>query len=290
VKYFFNKNISPKVSTRKRRLCLDAFFIALIFVGSFSFSTLVWANNCKLAHAHQSKAQTVKVEKVIDGDTIRLSDGKLVRFIGINTPEIDHKFGNSQPFAERARRYLKSKVGRFKGKVLLLMGAEHKDRHGRLLAHIFSPRGQNIQADILLNGFGVWIAVPPNLEYMDCYRNIEQEARQSKSGVWGEQYKEPLDTKYLTEKNTGFQWIRGKISRIGKGKKNWWLNFEDVLSQKKYSKVTLRVNKDDLHYFKEQPLDHLLNKIVTVRGWLSKHKNQLVMTLRHPASLELNGQ
>ena len=276
---------------RKRRLLLiDAFFIGLVIIPGFLFVPEARADNCKITPAHKAKAQTVQVAKVIDGDTIRLSNGKLVRFIGINTPEIDHKFGNSQAFAERARDYLKSKVKRFKGRLLLLAGEEKRDRYGRLLAHIFSPTGQNIQADILLNGFGVWIVVPPNLNYMECYREYEQEARQSKSGVWGEQFRQPVDTKNLTDKNTGFQWIRGKINRIGKGRKNWWLNFEDAIQQKKYSKVALRVNKDDLHYFKEQSLEQFLNKEITVKGWVSKYKKQLVMTLRHPASLEIMSQ
>lgn len=286
VRYLFTKRISLKVSIRKRRLNLDAFFIAL----SFLLSPLAWADNCQLTQADQAKSQTVEVDKVIDGDTIRLSNGELVRFIGVNTPEIDHQFGRSQPFAEHARDYVRSKVRRFKGKLVLVVGDERRDRHGRLLAHVFSPRGQNIQADILRNGFGVWITVPPNLAYLDCYRNNEKQARESKSRVWSEQFRAPLDTKFLSSKNKGFQWIRGKISRIAKGRKNWWLNFEDATPQGKFSKVTLRVRKDDLHYFKEQPLERLLDKVVVVKGWLTQHKKQLVMSLRHPASLQIVSQ
>ena len=277
----------------KRYLFTDTFFIVLNKVAVIFLALALWssnevrADNCSLSGAQLQKAQKVKIEKVIDGDTLRLSNGKLVRFIGVNTPEIDHQYGNSQPFADRARQYLQAKVSRFKGNLVLAMGSEKRDRHGRLLAHIFTPRGQNIQADILLNGFGVWIVVPPNLRFLDCYQQNEKKARSEKRGVWGEQFRFARNTTTLTEKDRGFQWIQGRISRIGKGKKNWWLNFVDKRSVGKFSKVSLRVRKDDLQYFNEHSLEKLINKVIRVKGWLSLNKNQLVMNLRHPASIEV---
>ena len=38
------------------------------------------------------------VKWVTDGDTIVLSNGKRVRYIGINAPEIDHDNHRAQPF------------------------------------------------------------------------------------------------------------------------------------------------------------------------------------------------
>ena len=279
----------------KRCLNQDTFFIVpLKVLGWFLLSSIatsaVWANECDLSASSLSTTQKVKIEKVIDGDTVRIEGGKLVRFIGINTPEIDHQYGRSQPFAEKARQHLKAIISKHNGQVLLQMDSESQDRHGRKLSHIFTTSGKNIQADLLHRGLGVWIVVPPNLAYMDCYRNNEKLAREQKTGVWSEQFRLPRDTNSLTHKETGFQWIQGKIDRIGKGKKYLWLNFEDALQderESKHSKVTLRIHKDDLHYFKEQALNGLLNKVVRVKGWLTKYKKQLVMTLRHPASLEI---
>lgn len=36
------------------------------------------------------KPEQVRVQQVVDGDTVRLVDGRSVRLIGINTPEIGH--------------------------------------------------------------------------------------------------------------------------------------------------------------------------------------------------------
>lgn len=297
------RNNGLKRNHLKRCLFKDAFFVVQTFVGqtkvlvclllliSSVASSTVWASECDLSASNLLTAQKVQIDNVIDGDTVRLVNGNLVRFIGINTPEIDHQFGRSQPFAEKARQYLKAIIEKHDGAALLQNGSETQDRHGRQLSHIFTPDGKNIQADLLNRGLGVWIVVPPNLAYMNCYRVGEKQARMQKTGIWDEQFRQPRDSKSLTHKDTGFQWIQGKISRIGKGKKNWWLNFEDDSSQQnsqgKHSKVTLRVHEDDLHYFKGQPLEDLQNKVVLVKGWLGKYKKQLVMSLRHPASLEI---
>ena len=281
----------------QRCLYKDAFFVVQIKVIVFAVlsgtvvSFPVWADDCDLSPLNRLTAQKVKIDKVIDGDTVRIASGKLVRFIGINTPEIDHKFGRSEPFAEKARLHLKAIIEKYDGDALLQMGSEKYDRHGRQLSHIFTPEGKNIQADMINKGLGVWIVVPPNLSYINCYRSNEKQARDRTAGVWGEQFRKPRDTKSLTSKDTGFQWIQGKISRIGKGRKNWWLNFEDGASQQlamgKHSKVTLRVSNDDLNYFKAHSIEELQNKVVRVKGWLGRYKKQLVMSLRHPASLEI---
>ena len=46
-----------------------------------------------LAHA-----ENYHVAFVYDGDTILLQNGTKVRYLGIDTPEIDHENGNDEPF------------------------------------------------------------------------------------------------------------------------------------------------------------------------------------------------
>jgi micrococcal nuclease len=287
----YRKVVSKKIIARVFSIVAGiTVAIAIIMLGAPSS----WATECDLSAEKINAAEKVPVSEVVDGDTVRLKDGQLVRFIGINTPEIDHKFGHSDPFAEIARSHLRRIIAKHDGQVILIKDKELRDRYRRQLAHIFEPTGENIQAELLANGLGAWIVVPPNTAYMDCYQSKEKIARSKSKGVWSEQFKAPIDTKTLTEKQRGFQWIRGKVSRLGKGKKYWWLNFEDsgAISKmhRKHSKVTLRIHKNDLHYFKEHTLNGLINKVITVRGWLSKYKEQLVMSLRHPASLEVSSR
>lgn len=50
------------------------------------------------------KPQQVAVRQVLDGDTVRLGDGRSVRLIGINAPELGRKGRPSEPYAEAARQ------------------------------------------------------------------------------------------------------------------------------------------------------------------------------------------
>lgn len=233
----------------------------------------------ELSSLQQSDAKQVKIDKVIDGDTVRLLDKRLVRFVGINTPEIDHETGNSEPYANEARKYLRKLVHANRGTLLLRFDHETEDRHGRLLAHVFTPEGKNIQAQLLSEGLAVWITVPPNLDYMECYQQHEHVARRSKTGIWNAQFRTPRSTATLTIKDRGFQWISGRVTRIGQGRKNIWINFENH--------VAARIHKKDLQYFQEKSFTALKGRTIILKGWMFPYKNQLVMSLRHPASLEI---
>jgi len=270
---------------------------ALLLAGSFYPDAQ--ADTCSLQSTQHSERpiKDVVVRTVIDGDTVRLDDGRLVRFIGINTPEIDHKYGHSEPYAEQARDTLDKLLARYQYQIRLQYGIETKGPHGRLLANVFTRDGKNIESQLIKAGLGVWIVVPPNLAYMDCFKNAEQYARNRHLGVWRTQFKRARDVSQLSDKDTGFQWIRGKITRIGRGKKFLWLGFDMLSKSEKsnvksamphiYTDVALRVNKDDLHYFKDPTIESYLYKTVRVKGWLTQFKRQLVMNLRHPASIEL---
>ena len=65
----------------------------------------------------------------MDGDTIRLANGKYVRLIGIDTPE------RGRPYYLAAKRKLDRMV---QGKVRLINPAstDDKDRYGRLLRYV----------------------------------------------------------------------------------------------------------------------------------------------------------
>lgn len=268
---FFNGHSIAAVVNK----AMVAFLLAIL-------SLNVLAQDCNLGDsANQATAtQRVKIRTVIDGDTIRLMDNRLVRFIGINTPEIDHETGNSEPFAEKAREFLQALIDAQQGSIILQYDSERQDRHGRQLAHVFTLDGKNIQAKMIASGLGMWITVPPNLMYLECYRKHEQSARQSNVGIWNAQFKQPRKTASLTKQDRGFQWIRGKVTRIGHGRKYIWLNFGN--------NAAARVHKADLAYFQDETLSKLHNKTLTIKGWLFPYKKQLVMGLRHPASMEVS--
>lgn len=72
------------------------------------------------------QAQQVVVRQVVDGDTLRLVDGRSVRLIGINAPEIGRKGRTSEPYAEAARRRLQALVNASDGRIGLVPGVRKK--------------------------------------------------------------------------------------------------------------------------------------------------------------------
>ena len=53
----------------------------------------------------------ISVKWVNDGDTIVLSDGQHVRYIGINAPEIAHDNHKAEAFGYAAKKYNQSIIG-----------------------------------------------------------------------------------------------------------------------------------------------------------------------------------
>ncbi|HIP75881.1 MAG TPA: hypothetical protein EYH12_01775 [Psychromonas hadalis] len=73
-----------------------------------------------------------------DGDTVTLTDGQLMSFIGINTPEINHRnLEKSDPYALDARKLL-ARYLRVGDKVHLIYDKTKRDKYGRLLAYVYS--------------------------------------------------------------------------------------------------------------------------------------------------------
>lgn len=89
----------------------------------------------------------VTIRQVIDGDTVTLSDGRNLRLIGINTPEIGYDGQASEPYAESAREALKRRLWR--RRVGLIHGQQGVDKYQRWLAHVFLSDDTNVQEWLL---------------------------------------------------------------------------------------------------------------------------------------------
>jgi micrococcal nuclease len=119
--------------------------------------------------------ETAKVTQVVDGDTVELSDGRTVRYIGLNTPEQDQPYYNE---AKEANRQL------VEGKTVSLeWDVETFDQYGRNLAYVWVD-GVMANWDIVWQGYANAYTVPPNVRYEAEIRAAEQEARENERGLW----------------------------------------------------------------------------------------------------------
>ncbi len=247
---------------------------------------LLWCALLYFATAHGAGAalcpaghsgERVHVVYVTDGDTVKLSDGRRLRLIGIDTPEISHDGGASQPLADRARSVLTDLLSRYNNTLNLQYGQEARDHYGRLLAHAFLDDGSNVGARLLEQGLATTLVVPPNTWGLDCYRAAEQHARSARRGLWALPGYQAMDAATLPRDSRGFHLVTGRIHAIRTSRHSIWLDLEGPL--------VVRVDRRDLDNFDREFPDNLQGRTVEVRGWLKPDRSGLRVNVRHPAAL-----
>ncbi len=131
-------------------------------------------------------AATVKVTRVIDGDTIEINpavNGYVdVRLIGIDTPET---YFGAQPYGPEASDFTTSRLeGR---RVRLELDVEKVDPYDRLLAYVW-PRGNlgsMFNETLARQGYAQVATFPPNVKYKDRFLAAQRQARNAERGLWG---------------------------------------------------------------------------------------------------------
>ena len=215
------------------------------------------------------------VDHVIDGDTLITHEDERIRLIGINTPELRHDGRKHQPGAIDARDRLRQLA---QGKTIgLQFDTERRDRLGRTLAHIFLLNGSNVQASLLGDGLAMPLTIPPNLNWISCYRIQSEMARNNEKGLWSLTDYQPIATREITSQHRGFRFIEGKVVNISESKNNIWINLEH--------NVALRLGKRDRIYFTDFDITRLSSQIIEARGWLYRRNKQFRMRLRHPNNI-----
>lgn len=122
-----------------------------------------------------NSTHSVKVIRVLDGDTIEIEGGERVRYLGINAPE------SGQPFSTEATRENERLVaGRT---VTLEFDVQTQDRYERLLAYVWAG-DILVNQEIVKNGYAVIETIQPNVKYQDLILKAQQEARSACRGLW----------------------------------------------------------------------------------------------------------
>lgn len=250
---------------------LGAFFVSALF--SLSAHAL-----CSL----DGPLERVRVASVIDGDTLRLKDGKSVRLIGLNAPEIRHRGRPAEPYAESARRRLQALVDADDGYVRLHRGQQAQDNYGRMLAHAFDRQGRNLEAVLLAEGLGYFVAIAPNTALAGCHQAVEREARQARKGLW-------RDLSPVTPNDVrqgGFALVKGRIERMETNRSGVWLEFEGPL--------VVQIPAQNMKHFEQDFLESLSGRRVEVRGWVVDRKGRVrssqarwLIRVTHPDMLDL---
>jgi micrococcal nuclease len=118
------------------------------------------------------------VERIADGDTFSCRDGRRVRLIGIDTPEL------AQGESGRLARAALSRLAPPGASVRLESDVAPRDRYGRELAHVWNG-SRLVNEALILEGWAMLYTVPPNVKYAERLERAQKRAHEAGAGLWG---------------------------------------------------------------------------------------------------------
>lgn len=120
------------------------------------------------------------VEYVHDGDTIFLTDGRKVRMLGINTPEIGE---HAECYGDEATALTRALLPEGTH-VWVQHDLEPLDQYGRSLLFVYTDDGTNVNLELLREGAAEVEMYTPNVLLRDEVYAAEDAARNADLGLW----------------------------------------------------------------------------------------------------------
>jgi endonuclease YncB( thermonuclease family) len=235
--------------------------------------------------SHQAPREfNADVSAVIDGDTIQLSNANLVRYLGLDTPELHTRKGEkwldvNEPFAQEAKALNEELV---KGKrVRLEFDVQRADKYGRLLAYCFAGN-TFVNERILEEGLGLLYTSPPNVKYADILVAAQKKARDNQKGIWAQDLvvKAQNACDYVGRAAT----VEGKVLKVHETEKTIYLNF----GRDYRNDFTAVIFRKDLPSFIAAGVSlwQFKGKIIRVFGKIKEYNGPEII-VRHPSQIEI---
>lgn len=186
---------------KKKFFLYIAFVVVLLGVGiyllktnkanvpllSFNFPSLSSLDVTPTIPFATKSAEFAVVKRVIDGDTIELTDGRKVRYIGIDTPELHHPTKKVQCFAREAMEKNKELV---EGKTIeMKKDVSNTDIYKRLLRYVWIPATNSAQIVfvneyLVKEGYAYAATFPPDVANASLFQKAAASARVQNKGLW----------------------------------------------------------------------------------------------------------
>ncbi len=142
----------------KKHALLLAFLITILAVGNYLFFK-----------GSSPELEKVIIGRVLDGDTVELEDGRIIRLLNINTPEKGYAFSNE------AKNFLEI----FKNRSVELESAGI-EKYGRTLGRIYSDKYLNLEI-VRLGLAHPYIVDESEVEDFEI---AQEEAKKNERGIW----------------------------------------------------------------------------------------------------------
>jgi micrococcal nuclease len=146
---------------------------------TFAFVSAALAPLAACGGGGDDDGETATVARVIDGDTVELTDGRRVRYLMVDTPESTTE---TECYGPEAKDF---NIALVDGKsVELRFDVEREDQFGRLLAYV-TVDGSEINPVIVERGYGCVLHIPPNGDDRASeFDELELRARTLGRGLW----------------------------------------------------------------------------------------------------------
>lgn len=189
--------------------------MVIVACDSYSAGAQTPSPTCKLEAGPQRA-----VAAIVDGETIRLDDGKDVRLIGALAPrssdaaaEGDGPWPPEEKTLTAVRRLLRGRS------VTLSFAGRRSDRHGRVLAHVHVTRSDGtrvwVQNWLIEQGMARAYSLPGNDDCIADLLAAEASARQERRGLWEHaayQVRPAAQPAELARYRTTYQVVAGEVA------------------------------------------------------------------------------
>lgn len=158
------------------------------YEGQADFSNLIRQDLGEIEEGSnlETKTQSLsyKVSRIIDGDTIEVTKtgvSKIVRYIGINTPEVAGPNTNDECFGKEASAYNKELV--LGKEVRLEKDVSEEDKYGRWLRYVYVD-DVFVNEDLVTKGYAKAKSYPPDTSYNSILNTAQTKAKMESRGLW----------------------------------------------------------------------------------------------------------
>lgn len=263
---------------RRHRKILYLLVVIIIFGAYYLFGSSDKAPN----------SQEYKVIDVIDGDTIIIDDARnsRVRYLGIDTPEIELQDSPGEPMSKEALDFNADLV---EGENVVLEFDEEKyDVYGRILAYVYVD-DVLVNEELLKEGLATVLIIPPNGMHSDKIYSAIGEAKRNKKGLWGElsELKPPHhNSKFEVDLDKVPRYegkrivVVGRISDTRKSDKVIVLNMEDMLDV-----VVFPSDWENFEHFDIDLEEFYQDKTIEVIGRVRMRNGKPSIVVNHPMLL-----
>lgn len=168
---------------------------------------------------------TVAVADVIDGDTLRLADGRTVHIAGIEAVKAGAAGGPTAVLAREAR----DEIGRLAGTGVVpgVVQPAAADRYGRLHADVWLGDGRSVGVTLVTAGLARVRLFPGEKPCLARLFAAEAAARAARRGLWAlpDFAVRPAGDPSLLARTGLYELVEGRVASVGHGKYMVFLDF-----------------------------------------------------------------